>query len=232
MLKKDPVFWWASGIFALALVLFFITQSPNWLFLGIASYLLRPTLASLGVARRHMDERQMSINYRSGNIAFAVTIIVCVICSIMLMAKNDHAFEMFHMAIVVGLATKALFNVILIKNFREAAQKILVGVGLLMALFMSFSSFNPFDLASFIMNILPGLIVAGIGFLSKPYPRPAGALILAATAFLLWKIFSKGFDWGQIAAAVIVCIPLTIGGVYLLYCRTDKVYTEPAGEAS
>jgi hypothetical protein len=179
-----------------------------------------------------MDERQMNVNYRSGNIAFAVTIIVCVICSIVLMAKDDHAFEMFHMAIIVGLATKALFNVILIKNFREAAQKILVGVGLLMAVFMSFSSFNPFDLVSFIMNILPGLIVAGIGFLSKPYPRLAGALILAATAFLLWKIFNKGFDWGQIATAVIVCVPLAIGGVCLLRCRTDDMNTEPAGEAS
>ncbi|NIT58512.1 MAG: hypothetical protein GWN00_20465 [Aliifodinibius sp.] len=82
------------------------------------------------------------------------------------------------------------------------------------------------------MNILPGLIIAGIGFLSKSYPRPAGVLILAATAFLLWKIFSKGFDWGQIAAAVIVGMPLAIAAIYLLCCKTDEVYTKPAGEAS
>lgn len=229
MFKKDPIFWWAIGIFALALLLFLITQSPNWLFLGIASYLLRPTLASLGVARRHMDERQMNVNYRSGNIAFAVTILTCVICSIMLFAKDDHAFEMFHMAIVVGLATKALFNVILIKNFREAAAKILIGVGLLMALFMSFSSFRPFSLVSFVMNILPGLAVAGIGFLSKSYPRPAGILILAAAAFLLWRIFDKGFDWGQIAAAVIVCVPLIIGGVFLMRVKAADVGTGSKG---
>jgi hypothetical protein len=229
MFNRDPIFWWATGIFVLALLLFLITQSPNWLFLGIVSYLLRPTLASLGLAGRHMDERQMTINYRSGNIAFAVTILICVVVSIKLMAEENHAFEYFHMVIIAGLAAKALFNVILIKNFREAAQKILIGVGLLMAVFMSFSSFNPFDPASLVMNILPGLIVAGIGVLSKLYPRPAGALILAASAFLLWKIFSRGFDWGSIATAVIVCVPLGIGGVYLLRCRTTNVQTELEG---
>jgi hypothetical protein len=233
MLKKDPIFWFASGIFVLALLLFFVTQSPNWLFLGIASYLLRPTLASLGVARRYMDERQMTINYRSGNIAFAVTIITSVICSIILFAKDDHAFEMFHMVIIIGLVAKALFNVVLIKNFREAAQKILIGVGLLMALFMSFSSFNPFDLISFIMNILPGLAIAAIGVLSMKYPRPAGALILAATAFLLWKILTgKGFDWGNIAAAVIVGVPLITGGVLLMRTQTADIEPNSKGVES
>ena len=68
MLKKDPVFWWATGIFVLALGLFAATQNQFWLALMIGSYLLRPTLASLGVARSNVDERQMSIHYRSGNI--------------------------------------------------------------------------------------------------------------------------------------------------------------------
>lgn len=226
MLKKDPIFWWAAGIFALALLLFYVTQVQDWLFLGIVSYLLRPTLASLGMARRHMDERQMTINYRSGNIAFAVTLITCVVIAVKLAAEGDHAFEYFHMVIIVGLAAKALFNVILVRSFREAAARILIGVGLLMALFMSFSSFNPFSLVDFVMNVIPGLAVAGIGLLSMKYPRLAGALILAATAVLLWKIFSKGFSWGQIAAAVIVCVPLIIGGVFLLRVRTVDVEAE------
>ena len=33
MIKKDPIFWCASGIFALALLLFYLTQSQDWLFL-------------------------------------------------------------------------------------------------------------------------------------------------------------------------------------------------------
>ena len=51
MLKKDPIFWWATGIFVLALALFAVTQNQFWLALMIGSYLLRPTLASLGVAK-------------------------------------------------------------------------------------------------------------------------------------------------------------------------------------
>jgi hypothetical protein len=226
MIKKDPIFWWASGIFALALLLFFITKSQDWLFLGIISYLLRPTLASLGIARRHMDERQMTINYRSGNIAFTVTIVTCVIVAVILAAQDNHAFEYFHMVIIVGLAAKALFNVILTRNFREAAAKILIGVGLLVALFNAFHSFDNFTIIRFVKYIIPGLSIAGIGVLSKFYARPTGALIIVATAFLLWRIFDKGFTWGQIATAVIVCVPLLIGGAFLMRAKSADNETE------
>lgn len=226
MVKKDPVFWWASGIFVMALLLVLVTQTQEWLFLGIASYLLRPTLASLGVAKRHMDERQMTIHYRSGNIAFTVTIVTCVIVAVMLAAQDDHAFEYFHMAIIVGLATKALFNVILVKNFREAAAKILISAGLLIALFNGFHAFDHFSILRFLKYITPGLLIAGIGLLSKWYPRPTGALILVAAAFLLWRILERGFGWGQIAAAVIVGVPLIIGGAFLMRVQDTGVETE------
>jgi hypothetical protein len=160
MLKKDPIFWWATGIFVLALMLFAVTQNQFWLALMIGSYLLRPTLASLGVAKRYVDERQLSIHYRSGNIGFAVTIIVCVICAIKLGADDNHDFELFAMTIIIGLAAKALFNVILAKNFREAASKIIISAGLLIALFASL------DAGSFVgilMQIAPGLAIAGVG---------------------------------------------------------------------
>lgn len=226
MFKKDPIFWCASGIFVLALLLFYITKDQNWLFLGIVSYLLRPTLASLGVAARLVDERQMTINYRSSNIAFAVTMLACVIVAVMLAAQDNHAFEYFHMIIIVGLATKALFNVILVKNFREAAAKILISVGLLVALFNSFESFDNWSIIRFLKYITPGLAIAGVGLLSRYYPRPAGAIIVVAAAILLWRIFSKGFTWGQIAAAVVVCVPLLIGGAFLIRVRGGGVGTE------
>ena len=86
MIKKDPIFWCASGIFVLALLLFAVTNQQLWLFMMIISYMLRPTLASLGVAKRYVDERQMSIYYRSGNIGFAVMIICCVMFAVKLSA--------------------------------------------------------------------------------------------------------------------------------------------------
>ena len=227
MLKKDPVFWWATGIFVLALGLFAATQNQFWLALMIGSYLLRPTLASLGVARRNVDERQMSIHYRSGNIGFAVTIIVCVICMVKLGMEDNHDFELFAMAIVVGLAAKALFNVILIKNYRAAASKILISVGLLMALFGSF------DASSFVGRLLqtiPGLAIAGVGLLSRKYPRPIGIVVLALTALLLVVILGKGLSWGQIATAVVIGIPLVLAALCLF--SRDKTDNDAEPESA
>ncbi len=227
MLKKDPVFWWATGIFVLALGLFAATQNQFWLALMIGSYLLRPTLASLGVARRNVDERQMSIHYRSGNIGFAVTIIVCVICMVKLGMEDNHDFELFAMAIVIGLAAKALFNVILVKNYRAAASKILISVGLLMALFGSF------DASSFVGRLLqtiPGLAIAGVGLLSRKYPRPIGIVVLALTALLLVVILGKGLSWGQIATAVVIGIPLVLAALCLF--SRDKTDNDAEPESA
>jgi len=230
MIRRDPIFWWASAITVLALALFGITQSQFWLALMIGSYLLRPTLASLGVGRKLIDERQMTIHYRSGNIGFAVMIIVCVIFAVKLGSEDNPDFEFFVMTIIVGLAAKALFNVILIKNFREASAKILIGVGLLIALFSSFESFDDWSLTRFLKYVAPGLAIAGIGLLSKKYPRPAGIVVLVGAALLLWVILSKGFTWGQIGTAAIVCVPLLFAGLSLL--SADKTHDDAEPESA
>lgn len=223
MFKKDPVFWWATGIFALALGLFAATQNQFWLALMIGSYLLRPTLASLGVAAANIDERQLNIHYRSGNIAFAVTIAVSVAIMIKLGLEDDHAFEYFAMVIVMGLATKALFNVILVKNYRETAVKIIISVGLLLALF---GSLGPSSLLGKIMQSLPGLVVVGIGLLARKYPRPVGILVLAVTVFMVVFILGKGFTWGQIGTAALIGIPMLLATLGLF--SRDKTDSKEA----
>ena len=228
MLKKDPVFWWATGIFVLSLGLFAATQNQFWLALMIGSYLLRPTLASLGVAKRHVDERQLSIHYRSGNIGFAVMIITCVIFAVKLGAEDNHDFELFAMTIVIGLAAKALFNVLLVKDLREAASKILIGAGFLIALFGSFASFDTGSFAKILMSMAPGLAIAGVGLLSKVYPRPAGIVVLVATALLLWVILGKGFGWAQIGTAAIVGVPLILAALCLF--SRNKVDSDAESE--
>jgi hypothetical protein len=212
MLKKDPIFWWATGIFVLALALFAVTQNQFWLALMIGSYLLRPTLASLGVAKSYVDERQLSIHYRSGNIGFAVILIVCVIFAVKLGAENNPDFELFAAAIIIGLAAKALFNVILIKNIREAASRILIGVGLLVALF---ASFDAGSFTGIIISVLPGLVIAGIGLFASKYPRVIGIVIivLAVAAMIFLLTFKKG--WGQVVTAAVIGIPLLLAGAGL-----------------
>jgi hypothetical protein len=212
MLKKDKIFWWAAGIFVLAIIIFAITGEQLWLALMIASYLLRPTLASLGVARRFVDERQMSIQYRSGNIAFAVMMVTAIILAVLQSAKGDPNWDLFNIVIIVGLAAKALSNVLLVKNYREAASRIIMTVGLMVALFASMS--HGLSIGT-LLEAAPGLAIVGIGWLSRKFPRTVGTLVFTVTAVLVFIILQKGFTIGQIATAVVISVPLILAGACL-----------------
>ena len=222
--KKDRIFWWATGIFVLAVVMAAVTKEQLWLALMIASYLLRPTLASLGLAKHSVDERQMSIQYRSGNIAFAVMMITAVILAAVLSSQGDESWEMFNVVIIVGLATKALFNVLLTKNYRAAASKIIMAVGLMIALFASMS--HGLSIST-VMEAGPGLIIVAIGWLSRKYPRLVAILVFVATVALLALIFSKGFTVGQFVTAALISIPMILAGVCLMLPdREERVLEE------
>lgn len=227
MLKKDPIFWWATGIFVLALVLMAATQDQFWLVLMIGSYLLRPTLASLGFARRYVDERQMSIQYRSGNIAFAVMIITCIILAIKLNADGNPEWEMFTVAIVVGLATRALFNVILVLNPREAATKVIIAAGLLLTLFVSIDSVDSgLSLGTF-LKVASILAIVGVGLLSKKFPRIAGGIMFVITAVLVFVILKKGLTIAQVTTALVVAVPLATAAAFLFTRDKSEPEIEP-----
>lgn len=213
MFKRDMIFWAAAGIFISGVILFGITQDQMWLFILAGSYLLRPTLASLNVKKALMDERQMSIQYRSGNIAFAIMIISCIAMAIVQSYKNDHSWEFFSAVVAIGLAAKALSNVILAGNFREAATRIIMTVGFIVILFVTLE--NGFSLQSLIESA-PGWGIVGIGWLSKKIPRVIGAVIIIISIALLFLILSKGITIGQIITSVLVSIPLIIAGVSLI----------------
>jgi hypothetical protein len=213
MFKKDPIFWLATSIFILGVVIFGLTHNQLWLFILAGSYLLRPTLASLNIAKSLVDERQMSIQYRAGNIAFAAMIIACIITAVDLSIKGDHSWEYFNAIVIIGLAAKALANVILVGNYRESGTKIIMAVGLLLVLFVSLE--NGFTLGGLIES-LPWLGIVVVGWLSKKYPKIIGGIILAITAVLLFFILQKGFIVGQIITAVVVSVPLATAGISLI----------------
>jgi hypothetical protein len=221
--KKDAIFWSATGIFLLSAIIAEVTQNQLWLFLMIASYLLRPTLASLGFARRSTDERQMSIQYRSGNIAFAVMMIASVSLAVWEYSKGDHAWEMFNIVILLGLATKALFNVLLVKDYREVGSRIIMAVGMLVTLFVAAE--NGPTLGGLVESA-PWLIIVGIGWAAKKYPRPVAILVFVVTAVLLFVILSKGIKVGQIATALLVCTPLAVAGVCLILPERGEIGVE------
>ena len=221
MFKKDSIFWLATCIFISGVTIFAFTQNQLWLFLLAGSYLLRPTLASLNIAKSLVDERQMSIQYRSGNIAFAVMIIACIIMAVYQSSKDDHSWEFFNAIVIIGLAAKALSNVFLIGNYRESATKIIMAVGLMFVLFASLE--NGFSIGA-LMESAPGLAIVGIGWLSKKFPRTIGVIVLVITAALLFIILQKGFVIGQIITAVVVSVPLTIAGISLMV--GDRIETD------
>ncbi len=213
MLKKDTIFWMATSIFILGVIIFGITQNQLWLFLLAGSYLLRPTLASLNIAKSLVDERQMSIQYRSGNIAFATMIIGCIIMAIYESNKGDHSWEFFNAIVIIGLAAKALSNVFLIGNYRESGTKIIMGVGLMIVLFVFLE--NGFSVG-FLAESAPGWLIVLVGWLAKKFPKTIGGIVLGITAMLLVVILGKGFVIGQIITAVIITIPLVTAGVSLI----------------
>lgn len=215
MSKKDPIFWAAASIFVLAIVLFAVTQNQLWLALLVGSYLLRPTLASVGIAKRLVDERQMSIQYRSGNVGFAVMIVACIILAVIQNIKNDPAWEMFTMILILGLAAKALVNVVLVGNYRDSGSKIIMAAGALIALFASFELGNGFSIGA-LAGVAPGLAIVGIGWLARKFPRSVGGTIFVVTAVLLYVIIAKGLTIGQITTALVVSVPLITAGLCLI----------------
>lgn len=213
MFKKDPIFWLATCIFISGIVIYGLTQNQIWLFILAGAYLLRPTLASLNIAKSLVDERQMSIQYRAGNIAFVTMIIACIIMSVDLSIKGDNSWELFNAAVIIGLAAKGLSNVILVGNYRESGTKIIMAVGLLLVLFVALE--NGFTLGGLVES-LPWLGIVGIGWLSKKYPKTIGVIILAVTAVLLFLILSPGLIVEQIITAAVVSAPLTTAGISLI----------------
>ncbi|MBI5019965.1 MAG: hypothetical protein HZB59_00860 [Ignavibacteriales bacterium] len=212
MFNKDKIFWMATFIFVLGIIIAVITQNQLWLFILVGSYLLRPTLASLNIGRESIDERQMSIQYRAGNIAFAVMVIGSIVMSIWESTRGDHSWEFFNAIVILGIAARGLANVILIGNYRESATKIIMTVGLMVILFVTLE--NGFSLGGLIES-LPGLGIVGVGWLSKKYPKTIGGIIFVITIAMLFLILSRGFVIGQFITAVLITVPLGTAGIGL-----------------
>ncbi|MBK6765139.1 MAG: hypothetical protein IPG71_02170 [bacterium] len=226
MFRIDAIFWTALGILVVAIALFAITGEQMWLALMLLSYLLRPTIASLGFAKRMVDERQMAIHYRSGNIAFAVIMITTVIVAVVQNANGDANAEFYNIIIIVGIATKAFFNVLLVKDYQKASRTIIIAVGLMALLFVVMS--HGVSLES-LAEGSPWLTVIALGLLAKKYPRVIGSIVFAATTVLLFFILGKGLTLGQGATALVICGPLYTAGACLFLPSRDES-AEPAVE--
>jgi hypothetical protein len=134
---------------------------------------------------------------------------------------------MFNVAIIVGLATKALFNVLLVTNLRAAATKVIIATGLLLTLFVSMESVDEgFSLGTF-LRVGSMLAIAGVGLLSKKFPRIAGGMMFAITAVLAFVILKKGLTIAQVATTLIVAVPLATAAAFLFTRDKSEPEIEP-----
>ena len=214
MYRKNTNTWWSItgivlvvGLIILVITLYNVTKNPFWLTLTFLAYLLRPTLASLGPGRKLFDERQLSINYQSSNIGFVAMLFVCIIFAIKLSIENNHDYGYFVAALAIGVTAKAIFDVILVRNFREIAPKVIIAVGLFIALF---AAFNAGSSVRVILTVISGLAIAGLGFLSMKFPKSIAAIIIVVAIALVIFILMTEEGWERIILAALIGIPLIV----------------------
>jgi len=207
MNKWDSISWVATGIFILSLVLVFVFQNDMFLFLMALSYMLRPTLYALGLYTQTADERQMLIQYRSGNITLTILIGVIIILAIKANIEGKPADD-FNLLLVIAIAARAISGILMVGNYREAAIRMTISVGAFWILFAVLS--HGFSLGT-LMESIPGISILAIGLIGIKKPMiSSGVSIISATVLLFFVLFKtpKGFTIIQVFVALLVTLPL------------------------
>ena len=208
MNNRDSITWWATGIFVLSIASFIFTKNDSYLLMMVASYMLRPTLYALGFAVKQADERQLLIQYRSGNLALTVVILTIIIFIIKNRVEGKPSDDC-NVILIVALAARALSGIMLIKNYLETAVRITLSVGLLMMLF--YFAENGFSLNTLVESI-PAIIILALGVLGKKKPviSAIAFAVLAIVALVAIMFFARpGFTFYQVITALVVSMPLS-----------------------
>lgn len=218
MLKRDPIFWTATAIFALSLTLAGTLHESALLLLPF-SYLLRPMLHALGLARRYADERQLTIQFRSGNIAFTILVAGIIIVAADREIRDEPA-DVFYALLCIGLAAKALANRLLGKDWRPTGITIVLSVAALMTLFGLIE--EGISLGG-LMHSIPGLILGAIGLTGFRFPRVAGILAFVAACFAIY--YFQLYTLRQLPTFLLLAVPLFIAAVCLYFGRDNQSAT-------
>lgn len=215
MRERDPIFWISAAVFVLSIVLGAAVH-PALLALMAFSYLLRPTLYSLGVAHRYADERQLTIQYRSGNIAFMFLVIVIMV-AIGVRVQRGEAPDEYYGILILGIAAKALANVLLGKNGKRMGVTITLAVGSLFVLFGALE--EGLSLAAVIHGV-PGFVIIALGLLGRRFPRTAAIILTAAAAYSVF--FFQLYLARQFIVLLLIPLPLITAAICLFFGRSES----------
>ena len=207
MHKWDAISWWATGIFVLSAALAAAMQNDQFLFLMVGSYMLRPTLQALGFALKYSDERQMSIQYRSGNIALTVLILAIIVLAIKARMEGKPQDDL-NILLCIGLAARALVGVLMVGDYRAVGVRISVSVGALWALFVLAEHGLALD---GIPEAGPGIIMVLIGLLGKRQPKisaPIFAVLALAAMYIIGLRSGHNITFSQVIVGLLISLPL------------------------
>ena len=215
--KRDPIFWTAIAIFAVAILLGAIADNAFFL-LGIAAYLLRPTVHSLGFARQLVDERQLSIQYQASNVGFVALVVGNVAIILALMAKGDHTWQMVNAVLLGALAVRALAGLVMVGDPAVAGPRIVMAVGFFVALFGALEG----GVGGIVAHVLPGIIVIALGLAARKLPRVIAAVLMLMVALIVGTLAAQlarggsNLQWATVWALTLICVPLGTAAVCLV----------------
>jgi hypothetical protein len=219
MVKRDPIFWWATGIFFTSLLLALFVDS-NFAFAIVAAYLLRPALLSLGLAVKHADEREKQIHFHSGNIAFIVVIVAVAILAAKAQINHKPTGELLTL-LALGLAAKALVGLVMVRDYRSAGVQITITIILVVTAFITIGSGLS---AATLFGIGFALLLSFIAMLGLKYPRVI-AVLLIIVAIAIISIMPG------LVTILLLPLPLVVAAVCLLL-STNKEFIADAPQTT
>lgn len=181
MFKRDRIFWWASGIFAIGIILAILEYELAVIFI-VGAYILRPTLHAFDLAKGFEDERQVMNHSRSGNIAFIVVMLTVVGLALTRM-KNGEPPDDFFLILTFGIGARAFTGLILHGDLRKTGSLIIIIIGLVFAVFGLASA--RFSYQGLFIGI-GGLVFSTLGLFAFKYPRIVSSIVaLIAVVFII-----------------------------------------------
>ena len=218
MIKRDRIFYSACGVFLVGVFLA-VMEYEFALLLIVGAYLLRPALHVFDLAGKHVDERQVQIYSRSGNVAFIVVMITAIGLALLRIADGETADE-FYALIGIGIAARAIVGLVMIGELRRTGVLIIITVGVITALFaLASDGFSP---PALFVSFL-GLLLASMGFAARRFPR---SVAVALTAIVLCVVF--GFKLYPFRAAgsammfAVFVLLLAAASLFLSSCSKDS----------
>ncbi|RKX26212.1 MAG: hypothetical protein DRP45_04100 [Candidatus Zixiibacteriota bacterium] len=225
MIKRDKIFYAACGVFLVGVILAVMEYEFALLFI-VGAYLLRPSLHVFDLAGKQVDERQVQIYSRSGNIAFIAVMITAVGLALLRVANGETADE-FYTLIGIGIAARAVVGLLMIGELRRTGVVIVVAVGVVITLFALASA--GFSTPGLLIGFL-GLLFASLGFVARRFPRAIAAVL---TVIALAIVFSfKLYQFRPVGSAMTFAVLVILLAAVSLFLSSRPEDSEAGAELS